>query len=520
MFRNASRLLKSTLSAVLSAVLVLLSPGLECYAVSNAVAHSQVGAPIPVVGPMVQQQPRDLLESVIVPLPALSNFSQTTVSLFPADSEVKTIAEVPGRVAALKTNSEAAAKVKKSAFPAFPRLQRAGEKLSRTTKETDQDDIVNEIFLESHGHDNVDLPDPVFGSFADLKSGLRQKTPQAKAQSVAAQSSVPAAVQKKSFNPWQFLKAPGKATWDEWTQAMVIVSMVLFACMFWPQIHKNIGFLHAGDLKQFTNQIWYGWAGGMGANMAVGQYLISKPDREAGGAAVQAICIVMGSIVVSQIFMAGFMSALAFWPIMAASAFGLALGVFKFFNKAPDGLWNLWSKATSLVLLAAVPQLVWTSLWGALAHILPKLAFLSHSIIPLIVAAIVGLLFMIADAHGLLHGRVKKYWDKIGAWSGTALFMNLPVTFWLSNHFNPEGIKQFALRGFLLGAGGNALGSTRAMQVKDAVWLTGALWGVLVGGWAMMFQAFCAGLVSPYLFGALTVIIPAYLIFAYLMSRR
>ena len=69
MFRNASRFLKSALSVVLSAVLILLSPGLECAAASNAVAHSQAGAPIQVIGPMAQQ-PGALPESAIVPLPA------------------------------------------------------------------------------------------------------------------------------------------------------------------------------------------------------------------------------------------------------------------------------------------------------------------------------------------------------------------------------------------------------------------------------------------------------------------
>ncbi|MDX6770007.1 MAG: S8 family serine peptidase [Elusimicrobiota bacterium] len=297
------------------------------------------------------------------------------------------------------------------------------------------------------------------------------------------------------------------AQWDRWTQRLTDFAAVPFLALQAPQIWANLTNLLAGHPEQLANLPWMGYSTGILGNMLLLSWFASQ--KESSAARVQAIGVVTSAVVVAQIFMAGFMPATAFAAVMGAIVAGLVLNRLKFKDKAPAGLWSFWSKASSLLGLVVLPQVLW-------ATFAPAALF---SYWPGVVAGALGLAATYLDSKGRLPAPLKSLWSNLGAWTATLLFMYGPVAQLMSNLTNPAGMAGIAIGTLLLAMAGNLLMLPRAMHTKNLVWFTGSAWGVAMGGWAVLLTLFAAGFAAPWLFWSATAFIPLYLAASYLLSR-
>ncbi len=295
--------------------------------------------------------------------------------------------------------------------------------------------------------------------------------------------------------------------WDRWTQRLTDFAAVPFLALQAPQIWANVTNLLAGNPDALANLPWMGYSTGILGNMLLLSWFASQ--KETSAARVQAIGVVTSAVVVTQIFLAGFMPAAAFAAVMGAIVAGLALNWLKFKDKAPAGLWSFWSKASSLLGLVILPQVLWTTFAPA--------ALFSYW--PGVIAGLLGLAATYYDSKGRLPAPLKSLWSNLGAWTATLLFMYGPVAQLMSNVSNPAGMAGIAIGTLLLAMAGNLLMLPRAMHTKNVVWFTGSAWGVVMGGWAVLLTMFAAGFAAPWLFWAATVAIPLYLATSYLLTR-
>ncbi len=296
-------------------------------------------------------------------------------------------------------------------------------------------------------------------------------------------------------------------TWDAWTQRLTDFAAVPFLLLQAPQIWANVQNLSAGAHGALANLPWMGYSTGILGNMLLLSWFAGQKEKSA--ARVQAIGVLTSAVVVAQIYMAGHMPFAAFALVMPAIAAGLALNWLKFKDKAPAGVWNVWSKGTSLLGLVVLPQVLWVTF-------APAEAF---SYLPAIIAGVLGLAAMRFDAQGKLPSALKTLWANLGAWTATLLFMYGPIAQLMANVVNPAGMSGIAIETLLLAMAGNLLMLPRAMHTKNAIWVTGSAWGVLVGGWAVMLTMFVAGFALPAYFWAATAFIPAWLLASYLLTR-
>ena len=322
------------------------------------------------------------------------------------------------------------------------------------------------------------------------------------------------------------LKKFFSASWDAWTQRLTDFAAIPFTLLQIPQIIQNVGNLRHGNSQALANLPWMGYSTGILGNMLLLSYFVSMKERSA--ARVQAIGVITSALVVGQIFWAGFMPAEAFFAIMPAIVGGLALNFLNMMGKLPAKVWSGWSKAGGLLGFVALPQVLWSSFApAAAASFVPAAmaAFIPAAVVsfaPAIAAAAVGLAIIYLDSKDKLPAPVKKVWNSISGKTATALFMYGPIAQLLSNHANPAGMAGISVLTLLLAMAGNLVMLPRAMRVGmggDWTWFTGSAWGVALGGWAVMLGMFSAGLVPAALFWPVTALIPASLLFAYLMNR-
>lgn len=296
------------------------------------------------------------------------------------------------------------------------------------------------------------------------------------------------------------------ARWEKWTQNLTDFAALPFLALQAPQIWANVVNLLGGHPEALANLPWIGYSTGILGNMLLLGWFASQ--KEKSPSRVQAIGVATSAVVVVQIFLSGHMPALAFFTVMPAIVAGLALNYLKFKDKG-DKAWTFWSKATSLLGLVILPQVLWTTFAPA------ALA----SFWPAAVAGALGLALTYLDSKGLLKGRLKSVWGNLGAWTATLLFMYGPIAQLMANLANPAGMAGIAIGTLFLAMAGNMLMLPRAMHTKNHIWFIGSAWGVVMGGWAVLLTMMLAGFASPAPFWAATVAIPAWLGTAYALSR-
>lgn len=296
--------------------------------------------------------------------------------------------------------------------------------------------------------------------------------------------------------------------WDRWTQHLTDSAAVAFLALQIPQIISNISNLINAHPEQLANLPWMGYSTGILGNMLLLSWFASQKEKSA--ARVQAIGVVTSLMVVVQIALAGFMPAAAFWTVVPLIAAGLALNWLKFKDKIPAGLWSLWSRASSLLGLVVLPQVLWTTFATA--------AMFSY--LPGLIAGGLGLAMIAFERAGRLPAPLQNVWSSLSAWTATLLFMYGPVAQLMANAHNPAGMAGISILTLLLASSGNLLMLPRAMLTKNAIWFTGSAWAVFAGGWAVMLTMYLAGFVAAPLFWAFTAFLPLYLGAAHLLNRR
>lgn len=305
--------------------------------------------------------------------------------------------------------------------------------------------------------------------------------------------------------------APAKSTfaqaWDRWTQRLTDFAAVPFLALQAPQIWANIGNLIGNHPEQLANLPWMGYSTGILGNMLLLSWFASQ--KETSAARVQAIGVMTSAVVVAQIFLAGFMPPLAFAAVMAAIGAGLLINWLKFKEKAPAPVWSFWSRASSLLGLVVLPQVLW-------ATFAPAALF---SYWPGIIAGALGLVMAGLESRGELPKPLQNVWSSLAAWTATLLFMYGPIAQLMSNLSNPAGMAGIAVGTLLLAMAGNLLMLPRAIYTKNVVWFTGSAWGVVMGGWAVLLTMFLAGFAAPWLFWAATAAVPVWLGASYLLGR-
>ena len=345
-----------------------------------------------------------------------------------------------------------------------------------------------------------------------------------------------AAVSFKSGVPPPETPTPAQGRWERWTERLTDWAAVPFVALQAPQIWLNYEYLTAGQNQLLANLPWMGYSTGILANTLMLSYFVSM--RQKSAARVQAIGVATSAVVVVQIFMASLaltaaglsplMPKMAFLLIMPAIVIALAFNYAHYKGRVSASAWTVWTRLSGLFGLVILPQVIWSSL--------PD----TTSFLPAIASTAIGVGLLLLDWRDKLTGLLKQWWDHAGALTATFLFMFGPIAQLLKNFLNPEGMAGISVATLLLAMTGNMLMLPAAMRVwlnkKEWPWFVGSLWGVALGGWAVLAQMWAAGLLArdvPLIFGlsipavvanalpmAMAVIIPAYLASAYILNRR
>ncbi len=288
-------------------------------------------------------------------------------------------------------------------------------------------------------------------------------------------SSVPEVVSKPS-------------SWDLLTEKLTKWALVPFTLLQVPQIIMNITNLIGGNPEALSILPWMGYSTGILGNMLLLSYFASQ--KEKGASLVQGVGVITSAVVVTQIFLAGFMPGLAFAVVMPAIVAGLVLNFLQLKGKLPEKLWKGWSRASGLLGLAVLPQVLWATFAPAAMA----------SMIPAIAAGVLGLGMLGLEASGKMPKGLKNVWGALSAWTATLLFMYGPVAQAMSNYTHPEGMAGISVATLLLAMAGNLLMLPRAVLTKNLIWYTGSGWGVYAGGLLVLAWMYALGLVSSLLF--------------------
>jgi len=263
--------------------------------------------------------------------------------------------------------------------------------------------------------------------------------------------------------------------------------MVPLTLLTAPQIVKNYAFAQSGDLAAIGALSWQGYAAGLLANMLLLSYFADR--RETTATAAQAIGVVTTFVLLAQIAMSGNMSNVppaALGAACVAILGGLGLSAARFLGVAFPGGWHAYQNALGIFGLLAAPQIISNALTP----------FMGWT--PTVAAAA-------AAAYGSRLQAMAKIWGVVGGWTATALFMAMPVAQIAMNVQHPELLKGLSITTSVLVMSGNALMFSRALYVKDAVWITGSAWGAFVGGWGVLATLFASTnpeTSAPYLAGS------------------
>ncbi|MBI4052279.1 MAG: hypothetical protein HY400_07215, partial [Elusimicrobia bacterium] len=207
--------------------------------------------------------------------------------------------------------------------------------------------------------------------------------------------------------------------WDLWTRRLTHAAMIPFAVLQIPQIMKNLAHLSAGHAEAISILPWMGYSTGLLGNMLLLSYFVSQKER--GAATVQTVGVITTLIVLSQIFLAGFMPGAAFGTILPVILLGLVLNYLNFKDRMHGLVWDIWKKASATIALAALPQVLWATF----------ASFSSYW--PAVLGMGTGLLLLELDRRGRISDRVQNFWIKLSAWTVTLLFMFGPVAQLVNN---------------------------------------------------------------------------------------
>jgi hypothetical protein len=156
---------------------------------------------------------------------------------------------------------------------------------------------------------------------------------------------------------------------------------------------------------------------------------------------------------------------------------GTSLSVARYFGYAHGArgqkMWELYQAALGVVGIVAAPQIISSALTPALGWLPSELAILA-----LVFASR-------ADA-------LPSKWSECSGWTATALFMAMPVAQIASNLSNPELLQGLSVLTSVFITSGNALMLSRAIFVRDWVWIAGSFWATFVGGWGVLATLFMA----------------------------
>ena len=264
--------------------------------------------------------------------------------------------------------------------------------------------------------------------------------------------------------------------WDALTEWLSLCAMAPLTFLTFPQIWKNYVNAMAGDLAAIGAVSWQGYAAGMLGNLLLLSYFADK--REPTATAAQAIGVTTSFMLITQIVWSGNVHNVA--PIAMASALafivgGASLSVARYFNYAHgargEKLWSMYQTALGVIGLTVTPQIISNALTPGLGWLPVELSILG-----------------LVAAHRA--DKLPTKWSECSGWTATALFMSMPVAQIASNLHSPESLQGLSVLTSVFITGGNALMLSRAIFVKDLVWIAGSVWGAFVGGWGILATLF------------------------------
>lgn len=210
----------------------------------------------------------------------------------------------------------------------------------------------------------------------------------------------------------------------------------------------------------------------MSRQVCRGPFTVLEPPPPTCHFCLQAIGVVSNAALLTQLYLAGYMPPLSFWPLLCTTLAALGLVVAR--ARLPRQVLDAFSAAAGLMGLAVVPQvLLWTVAPDA-------------PIFPGLVALLLGLWALWKDSRGQLGGWCKSLWDRASGCTATALFAMQPVAQLARNFSDPFSLSGISIASVCLGLLGNALMVPRAALVGDFIWLFGATWGCVLMGWGQL----------------------------------
>lgn len=291
--------------------------------------------------------------------------------------------------------------------------------------------------------------------------------------------------------------SPSYRKWDSTTEKLTESSTLAFLLLMTPQIVKNARTLLAGDPAPVGILPWMGYSTGLLGNLLLLSYFASK--KELGATLVQAVGVVSTFVLLSQIFVAGFMPPPAFALTTVVVAVGLTLNLLNYKGVLSPAIWSVWQDAAGLVGLTVLPQVICAT-------------FSSHtSTTPGVTAGLAGLAFIILSRAGILPAKLRGLWAGLSAWTATLLFMFMPLAQLWSCLSNPAKLAGISLLTTLLGMIGNGLMVPRALFTRDLIWFTGSAWGTVMMGWAILFSMFRNNVVNKSIFWSATSALALYI---------
>ncbi len=356
---------------------------------------------------------------------------------------------------------------------------------------------------------------PGVGAVHELALGLEGDLPglyDGSKKTASADTTVPEN-RSQAVAPLSKAPKPASALWQKATKSMVLSSGVIFSVMQFPQILKNYENLAAGHLTDLAILPWAGYSSGILANMMLLAYFRCLGEKATAGA--QIMGVLTSSVVLVQIFMAGFMPLPALAAVMSAVSIGFAFNWLHQTKKISDNVWDRWSRATSLLGVGVLTQ----NVWSAAAQLAAPA--LSGTILPLAIGVAAAILIDYYVRHTTRAPKwLSQFWNAVGAWTATALFGYGAVIGHVYTFLNPQGLRGISLASMFLGLAGNMLLLPRMMLTKNTIGTAGNVWAVVVGTLGTMSWMVLYGFVPLPLFWATAIAVPALLYAAHRMNRK
>lgn len=268
------------------------------------------------------------------------------------------------------------------------------------------------------------------------------------------------------------LANPKKARFDRMTDLAVNLATFAYLPLQVPQIIKNFG---ASD-AELGKLEWQGIAAGALGNLLLCTFFAGLGEWSA--VRVQAIGAITNFIVVTQIYSPGFVPPVAFFVLTGVIVVGLTLPLLLALKVLPGKVWTTWQEGTTAIGLSAL--------------LFSLSATATHNNVVIMVVSVVG--FAVAAVPLVLRPpALMPLMSQLSGWLATLLFMFMPLPQIFAHFRDYDSAKSFSMGFVILGTIGNGLCISRALFTKNAIWFTGAVWGTIVGAWAMALSVSVAG---------------------------